>query len=50
MELKTPPFRFTPKQDDIILKLFNVVSTEKLSILMNVSIKLIVIRYKQLTR
>jgi len=42
------PRYWTKKDDDIINALFNIVSTEKLSVLMNVSVSSIVQRKKYL--
>ena len=43
-----PILRFSPKQDRIIVALFNLVSTEKLSILMRIDKKHIINRYSYL--
>ena len=43
-----PILRFSPKQDRIIVALFNLVSTEKLSILMRIDKKHIIKRYAYL--
>ena len=47
MQLKKRPIRVT-KNDQIILKLFDVVSTDKLSLYLNLSQKTIVKRHKEL--
>jgi hypothetical protein len=44
------PYRFTPKEDELILNLFDWVSTEKLSQLMKVSADKIIWRYQHLNR
>lgn len=44
------PYRFTPKQDELILNLFNWVSTEKLSQLMGIETKKIIDRHQHLMR
>ena len=41
-------YKFSPQQDHIINTLFNTVSTAKLSVLMGISKKQIVIRAKEL--
>lgn len=48
MQLKRP-YYFTPKEDRLILELFNICSTEKLSILLRISTKNIINRYRYLT-
>lgn len=49
MQLKRP-YYFTPKDDRIILELFNICSTEKLSVLLNVGTQNIINRYRYLTQ
>ena len=49
MKLKRP-YYFTPKEDQVILELFNICSTEKLSILLRISTKNIINRYRYLTK
>lgn len=48
MKLKRP-YYFTPKEDQVILELFNICSTEKLSVLLNVGTQNIINRYRYLT-
>ncbi len=48
-KLKDKPYRFSHQEDQIILNLFNWVSTDKLLILMKISRELIIGRYQHLT-
>lgn len=43
------PYYFSPKEDRLILELFNICSTEKLSILLKISTQNIINRYRYLT-
>jgi hypothetical protein len=47
-QLLNKPYRITPSNDEQILALFNLMSTEKLSVLLGISTNKIVNRYYQL--
>lgn len=47
-KLNQKPFRFTPDQDAVIWECFNLISTDKLSLFLNIEKDKIVTRYHQL--